>query len=79
MFDMWRHGCGRCGRGLAVRLAINFRGFRAEYILQRAQALAAKFIAVADKQRASQLAGVGDAFEQVDGDECLARTSGERQ
>ena len=63
----------------AVRLRIDLGGVGAEDVLERAQALAAQLVAVADEQGAAQLAGVGDALEQVDGDEGLARAGGQRE
>ncbi len=70
---------GVAGMIQAVRLAINLGGFRAEHILQRAESLAAKLVAVADEQRAAKLAGVGDAFEQMDGDKSFASARGQRE
>jgi hypothetical protein len=55
------------------------RGVGAEDGLQGAGALDAQLVAVADEERALELAGVGDALEQVDGDERLAGAGRERE
>jgi len=51
----------------------------AEHVLERRQALEAQLVAVADadKERALELAGVGDPLQEVDGDEGLARACGQ--
>ena len=56
------------------RLPVDLGGVGAEDVLEGAEALGAEFVAVADEQGAAELAGVGDALEQVDGDEGLARS-----
>jgi len=47
--------------------------------LKRAAGLLAQLIAVADKQRLDWLAGVGDASQQIDDDERLARAGRKRE
>jgi hypothetical protein len=68
---------GVAGVVAALGILVDFGGVGAKDVLQGAQALAAEFVAVADKEGAVQLAGVGDALEEVDGDEGLAGAGGQ--
>ena len=63
----------------AVRLAVHLGGVGAEDVLKGLERLGAEFVAVTDEQGAGELPGVGDALEQVDGDEGLARAGGQGQ
>jgi hypothetical protein len=63
----------------AVGLPEHLGGVGAEDVLQGFQGLGPQLVAVADEQGPLELAGVGDAFEQADGDEGLARAGGQRQ
>ena len=61
----------------AVWLAEHLGSVRAKDILESFQRLAAEFVAVAHKQGARELSGIGDALEQIDGDEGLTRAGGQ--
>ena len=63
----------------AVRLAVHLGRVGAEDVLEGLEGLGAEFVAVTDEQGAGELAGVGDALEQVDGDEGLAGAGGQGQ
>lgn len=63
----------------AVRLSIDLCGVSAKDILERLERLRAEFVAVADKESAGELACVGDSFQQVYGDECLACSGSQGQ
>ena len=63
--------CGSAGR---------YRGgVGAEHVLEGPCRLAAQFVPVAHEQCPAQLPGVGNAFQQVDGDEGLARAGRQGQ
>ena len=63
----------------AVRPAKDLSGVGTEDVLKGLERLGAEFVAVADEQRARELSGVGDALEQIDGDEGLASAGSQRE
>ena len=54
-------------------------GVGAEHVVQRAERLPPQLVAVADEERAAQLARVGEGLEDADRDARLARAGRERQ
>lgn len=64
--------------GVLLRVAAGYRGrVGAEHVLERAESLASQLVPIAHEQRAVELAGVGDAPEQVHRDARLARAGGQ--
>lgn len=63
----------------AVRLAKDLGSVGAKEILKSLESLGAQFVSVADEQGAGELPGIRDTLEHVNGDEGLARTSGQRE
>ena len=63
----------------SVSLFVHLRGIVPEERLHSLEPLRPQFVAVAEKQGALQLSGVGDSLQEIAGDEGLARSRSERE
>jgi hypothetical protein len=66
--------------GVPLRVpARHLGGVGSEGAVKRPESLAPQLVPIADEQGPAELAGIGDAPQEVNGDERLARARGERQ